>query len=67
MPAFEDPPPNAGDVGLVFDWALRLAWGVGLYLRRVLGLQGTTPERNTELVRAFELGLLGPHPPAEAQ
>ncbi len=67
MPAFGDPPPNAGDGELAFDWARRLAWGVGLYLRRVLGVQGITPDRYAELVRAFELGLLGPHPPAETQ
>ena len=67
MPAFEDPPPNVGDPGPVVRWAIRLAWGVGLYLRRVLQLRGVGQDDYAELVRAFELGLFGPHPQPEEQ
>ena len=67
MPAFEDPPPNVGVPGPVLAWALRLAWGVGLYLRRILQARGVGDGANRELVRAVEQGLSGPRPPVEEQ
>ena len=46
---------------------MRLAWGVGLYLRRILQARGVGDGECRELVRAFEQGLSGPHPPLEEQ